>query len=702
MVGLALAMFLVAANVASSLEPRADHVDVESHSVSAPAAGSSDPTLWVRLTGEPLGQYERACLWIALGLTFVLALKVLHRRMIAVYDSVTKERRAITYNFKTRLPVRATIWWRYKGVDTLLTPELEWDGKRFKTQPKENFVRWAKPNRLHAASLVLCDKGALDASHFVEFHVSLWIPLARKLKWSDELQFDTLDRTSPVGASLPLPDAASSEHGDEVTWESASRETPVPPRFARPNVQGTADEGDLVFIANEFINSEIPDRVLLRQRLAEKGVSLDFYSPTRVQDSANCIFTRHWFKPDAHAGGWLWAETDSSFMAVPFDRSQLTAETMRHYLSSLYQGLGSGFDAQTRLYIESACWLVRGREPDEFVIVKPGQFAGHRASKTAAPLSPPRATKDGREERRRKNESDAVGARFQERLDSFESQLGRLAERGKSDDGSRRQVEAVQDELRDFINRTERELNDFRMRLVRLEGDFSSLKAARDNDKARPHARAGASREDLQALQLGRPAFGADSAEPPDLEPIVPRFSPPAQPNPSAPPSESARFSSLNMPADWKPFVAAAGSGGGVDDYLDTLQRAYERLSCLHRGVAKIVHLVESGDHGVYAVHMDDRLEIESGQLVARCAEKPGFRTPSKQFFLALAEAGQESLWILCPPGAYSSLGFDYPTLIDNVPASSFTIASIVRPARLDRKDSVLYRIAVRMNVTFS
>ncbi len=711
MMGLALAVLIGTTDVMTALEPRSDRIGVESHSASTTYAVAFDAFLWSRFTGWPAGLYQRAGLWLVLGLSLVLAVKVLLRWMIAIHAAESRERRAITYNFRTRLPVRATIWWRYRGLETLLAAELEWDGERFETSPTEDFVRWAKPNHLHTASLLLSDEGALEAAHAVEFHVRLWMPLVRKLKWSGEIQFATLDRT-PVAAPISLsPVAVPSRDHEGIPERGLGRMPTAQSALPRQVVQGTASERDLVSIAAEFINSEFPDRMLLRQRLAEKGISPEFYSPARVQDSANCMFTRYWFKLDTQAGGWLWAESDEAFIAVPFDRSQLNAETMRHYLSSLYQGFGSGFDRRTHLQIESACWLARGREPDEYVVVKPGRFAGDQASKTNAILSPQRGSNDGKEERRREKERDATIVRIEARVDSLEAKLDRLAQDGESKDGSRRLILAVQDELRDVKNSTERELQDFRARLGRLEEEITSLKAARAKDKAPAYSREEAPRERSPAVQDGQ-AFRTDlpirtpttpSPGPPDVTLPLTRSSVPApEPAPWAPPSEPAKFSSPSIPDGWKPIVAEKGLAAGVDDYLETLQRAYKRLGRLHVGMVKIVHLVESGDHGVYGVHTEDRLETDNGQLVARCAEKPTFRTPPKQFFLALAAPGQESIWILCPPGTYSSLGFDYPTLIDSVPASSFTIAAIVTPARLDRKDTALYRIAARMNVKFS
>lgn len=669
----------------------------------AASAAAVDVSLWNRLTGSPLGLYERAGLWLVLGLSLILAAKILLRWLVAVYATANNERRTITYKFSAHLPVRVTIWWRCKSVDSQLAAILEWDGEKFETRPNESFVRWARPNRLHKASLLLPEEQELDAAQGVKLHVKLWIPLVRRLKWSGEFQLDYIDQTT-VAAPISLSPVAVASRDDQGTLEPEQSKAPTPPPpVARQAVKRASSERDLVSIAAEFINSDFPDRSLLRQQLADEGMSPEFYSPTRVQDSANCMFTRFWFKPDAQAGGWLWAETDGAFIAVPFDRSQLTAETMRHYLSSLYQGLGSGFDRRTPLRMQSACWLARGREPNEYVVIKPGQFAGDRAPQASVALSRHGAPNDEKEQRRREGEKDAAVTRIEARLDSFEAKIARLEQGWESDDVGRREIEAVQEELRNVKRSTERDLSDFRARLAHFEDEITSVKTVRIKDEAPAYPHEATPRERLPD-QDGRLAFRTDLAVgPADFTPPVPRSSMLVpEPNRGVPASEPAKFSSPSIPAGWKPFVAEGGLAVGIDDYLETLQRAYERLGRSHVGMVKIVHLLESDDHGVYGVHTEDWLDIENDQLVARCAHKPTFRTPPKQFFIALAEPPLESLWILCPPGSYSSLGFDYPTLIDNVPASSFTIAKIITPARLDRRDTALYRVAARMNVTFS
>jgi hypothetical protein len=637
---------------------------------------------------------------IGLAVLAVLIAAVLvklgYQRLTKLTDeaSIDRKKLVLRYEFIAPLPRQVALSWQYKNRSRYLTPLIEWDDERFVKNPGEEVQVTAARNVRHAASLVLTDAATVNAVHAVAFVVSvrLWRFPARvktlELEFDSRIPSEQAEKIGPPVESAPLfPTGPQLEPG-ELDQAPANNSQIGLGRYGEP-------EAAMIAIANEFIGGALVDHSVLRRRLAESGLEIAIYSAFRVQDSANCVFTRHWFRPDEHAGAWLWFEDRGQYLAVPFDRSQLKAETMRHFLASMYEGVGARFAQQADATIESACRLARAREDDEYQVVRQGRFSTTDGRSVSQQLTARIWTEHAATSPSRLDDNEPVQAGdLLARVEALEGQFVRFEARSQAE-GMTDEVEDLRRALRDISQRIERQLAvsaGFDARLARLEGKpVAPVAAAVDTQLP-------ISEGDLASHQPSIPAAEPAADErPADMtEDRIPDSWAISAPRVSATPQ---------LPSWWKTtLVRVRAIDHAAGDYLSILKLSLSRLAKIASASAQdvqTIHLVENDKEGIYDAHMNDEIVVDGTLLVGRCMEKPDARVPSCQFFIGWREPVSESLWIVCPPSKYPAIGFSYSTLIRDAPRGEFVIESVKTPARLDPTPDHRYKITTQMEVTF-
>ncbi|MGZ5462288.1 MAG: Ig-like domain-containing protein [Thermoanaerobaculia bacterium] len=660
----------------------------------------------VIVTVNNVGNHGRRWLWaLVAALTLTLVGLILWRRILGRPVGVTlisgTPDETLSFILESVLPCRATVGWRADPATAVIASMRD----RHRTTPLATSpITLNLPRGEHCLSVVFSMIVVPTEPIKVSVEIVAWPRFLRR-------RSNRLSVSRNIGVVSKGESPQSSGKGSHAEGQTTGiiegavalqKGTSEPQSFLQDDARV---ERAVIDVVNEVIRPDGVDRARLRALLRDRGVRATIATPFKVPESAHAVFRKYWFEPDDRAGAWLWVPVngDSQFIVIPFDLRSFSRSSMLSYLASFYEGAIDEQEsvAQAAVRFTSAARVIRGEE-DSYRVVRRGALTGATLRTVEA------AADDYPSDNLRLQRLEGRVESIQNALQSIEAGSPLPTSGGDAHGGEMRQLKK---QFGDAFRSMEHRMDGVEQQLGQVRSSLDSLgrhiEATENSEKAAPPQNQGSKPHgDRDEMAGEQRATWPLRSEP---EPWITESAPHAFEFAPAPIVRSEEVIALSaLPAGWEERLSRARSAASFIEssaYARALQGAFEELRPLgSRDVAVVmVHLLPAvrGADIFYEVHFNEAVLDENGPIAFRCMDNPSARTPSQQFFIAFNER-DERVSIVCPPGEYSPVSFDFAPLIQDVPAAPFTIEEVKQPARLERTAEGRYRVVARMSVSIA